>query len=729
MKRIYPFIIFIYLACVTAFAAAAPKGIDSLKNRVFAANGHIKANDTITVNNLNKLADNCYESAPDSTIYYSDLAIGIAKKINYQKGIAAAYVNIALVNSFKGDYTTANTNYKIALHLYKQINNQFGISEAYMGLGRVQDFLGNYDTAIHFFEQALAIRIKLRKEIDIADCYGLMGITYDNKGKFSKALDYYFKALIIQARLNEQLAAADNYCNIGVVMQHLELYSKALDYFDKANKIWLKLNDKQGISTCYQNIGEVMMSQKNYPKAIGYFKRASAIYHDLGDEEGISLIYYDLGLYHYYTSKPDSALYYLNMSLQSASKNKIQYNKAYAYVGLALIYSLEKKYDEAYKYALLAQHTANNLQSLNTRAEATLQLSKALAGLKQFEEAYAQNQLYLTLKDSLKNDESLQKLLSYNMAIEFENNQRKTSQKEEALVQKIAEQRRTNIIAAIIIVVITTMLIVYYNAKRKQLKANALLAEKNKEVLIQTEKLNELNILKDRLIGILAHDLRAPLSTLRGMFSLMADKDITHTEFIDMVPGVFGKLEHTSDFLDTLLFWINSQVDNIEDTTKSFCLCDLVKAELANLEDQFKLKNITPVNKVGPGHMAFADPNSIRIVIHNFLTNAIKFSYVDSTIEISARMENEKVYFMVTDQGIGMSAEQLNRLFISKVTSHIGTMNESGTGMGLIFCKDLIEKYNGEIWAKSILHEGTELGFALAAGEAADTTPNSDQLQ
>jgi len=700
---------------LNASAVQHANKIDSLKQLTFTANGVLKATDTIAINRLNKIAAEYYESAPDSTKHYSLIAINTAKKINYVKGIAKGFELLGLVNSFKGDYVTANNNYNTSLKLYTQINNPFGISKAYMGLGRVQDFLGNYTRAIGFFERALAIRKKLHKQIDIADCYAIIGITYDNKGDFSTALDYYFKSLIIDLQLNNQLAAADNYCNIGVVMQHLELYPKALAYFNKANSLWLKLNDKQGISIIHQNIGEVKLAQKKYDEAYNYLNRASIMFHELGDEEGISLIYYDLGLYHYHTLKKDSAIYYLNKALQSATKNNIRYNQAQAYVGLALIYNLEKDYKKALQYAIPAQQMANKLQSLNTRADAALQMSKAFAGLKQLDKAYQQHVMYTDLRDSLKNDESLQKLTSYNLAIDFENNQKKASQKEEALVQKIAEQKRTNIIYAIIIVIITVMMVFYYNAKRNQLKANALLEDKNKEVLNQADKLNDLNILKDRLIGILAHDLRAPLSTLRGIFSLMTDKDITHNEFIEMIPVVFRKLEYTSDFLDTLLFWINSQVDNVEDTTKSFCLCDIVKIEQANMEDQFKQKNITPINLVSSGHIVLADPNSIRIVIHNFLTNAIKFSHFNSTIEIAAQIIEDKVIFTVTDHGIGMSKEQLDRLFIGKVTSNFGTMNESGTGMGLIFCKDLIEKYNGHIWAKSQLNKGTELGFSLAA--------------
>jgi signal transduction histidine kinase len=700
-------LVLLNLACLGLFAF----GKQTVNQPVATAPG-----DTAVINRLIILAEDNFESEPDSTAAYAGQAILLSQKASYAKGMANGYVQLATVNNFKGNYTLASKHYTTALNLYQQIKNQFGVSEAYMGLAQTQDYLGRYTNAISLFEKALAIRIKLGNQIDIANCYAVMGITYNNKGQFSTALDYYFKALMIDLKLNNQLAAADNYCNIGVVMQHLELYPKALDFFNKANTLWLKLHDKQGISTCYQNIGEVMLAQKKYASAFKHFQRASVIYHELGDEEGKSLIYYDLGLYYYYTARPDSAVYYLNKSLASATANKIIHNKAYAYVGLALIYNLEKEYKKALNYALFGQQTANKLQSINTRADAALQVSKALAGLKQFDEAYQQHLLYAALKDSLNNDESLQKLTSYNLAIAFENSQHRVNKKEAVLVKKIEQKELENLVYAIIIVIITIMMVIYYNAKRKQLRANAMLAYKNKEVLIQADKLNELNTLKDRLISILAHDLRAPLSTLRGLFSLMTAKGISHDEFIEMAPRVFTQLEYTSDFLDTLLFWINSQVDDTKQTIKSFCLSDVVAYELNLLDEQFRAKDITPLNTVTAGSIVLADPNSIRIVIHNFMTNAIKFSHPGSIIEISAYPANKKeVALTVTDQGIGMSEKQLNSLFKNKVVSRPGTNHEIGTGMGLIFCKDLIEKYNGRIWAKSTPGESTELGFALPA--------------
>jgi signal transduction histidine kinase/tetratricopeptide (TPR) repeat protein len=720
LKPVVAFIFLYHLIGIQLLASPHHNGIDSVKKLITPAlAAHQKPPDTLIINRLNKLADDYFESFPDSTTYYANIAIGLSNKINYKKGLADAYVQKASVNTFRSDYAASAGNFNKALQIYRQINNPHGISESLIGLGRVQDFLGNYNGAIRFFNKALAIRKKMGREMDLANCYAIIGITYDNKGEFSKALDCYFKALVIDIRYNDSLAAADNYCNIGVIMQHLELYAKALVYYNKAYKIWQPLNDTQGLSTIYQNIGEVLMAQKDYKGAIGYFNKASTIYHQMGDKEGIGLVYYDLGLYHYYTLQPDSALHYLNLSLQSAGQYKIKYNKAYAYLGLAMVYNLGKDYTNAYTYALQAQKTAANLGSLNTKADATLQVSKALAGLKRFEEAYQQQQLHKALMDSLKNNENIQKLTSYNLELDFEKRQGETNL---AYRQKITQQRNTNIIAVIVIVILTIIIIIYYRSRRRQKRTNQLLADKNKEIIHQktdldeqANKLIELNVLKDRLIAVLAHDLRAPLSTLRGLFALMSDDSITHEEFVEMIPRVFGKLETTSDFLDTLLSWINSQVDDTKNTTKSFAIADILKQELTYLDELLKSKQIQIHRDIAIDTIALAEPNSVRIVIHNILTNAIKFSHRDSVINIAAHRRNNEVIFTVKDSGMGLGEEQKANLFKIRVNSIPGTENETGTGMGLLFCKDLIEKYQGRIWVENNNGIGTQLGFALPA--------------
>jgi len=112
-----------------------------------------------------------------------------------------------------------------------------------------------------------------------------------------------------------------------------------------------------------------------------------------------------------------------------------------------------------------------------------------------------------------------------------------------------------------------------------------------------------------------------------------------------------------------------------------------------------------------------ADPNSVRIVTRNLITNAIKFSRRDDTITITAHYQDDNYLLLsIKDTGVGMSEKQLNKLFKSKVDSGTGTNNESGTGMGLLFCKDLIEKCNGKIWVESTQGQGTEFFFTLPVG-------------
>jgi signal transduction histidine kinase len=186
---------------------------------------------------------------------------------------------------------------------------------------------------------------------------------------------------------------------------------------------------------------------------------------------------------------------------------------------------------------------------------------------------------------------------------------------------------------------------------------------------------------------------------------------------LEMIPGVLKKLEYTSDFLDTLLFWINSQMENFESSAKNFFVKDIVAFEADNYQEQAALKGIRLIDSVPDDVVASADPNSIRIVIRNLITNAIKFSREGDTIEIVAEREDTENYVItVKDTGTGMSEEQLKKLFKSKVNSKAGTNNESGTGMGMLFCKDLVERCSGRIWVNSKPGEGTAFSFTVPTG-------------
>ncbi|ASU33250.1 tetratricopeptide repeat-containing sensor histidine kinase [Mucilaginibacter xinganensis] len=717
---------------ISAFASIDRGRVDSLKILIAGANKQTLP-DTTTIKRLNNLAENYFDSNPDSTLFYGRKSIEQSRKINYRQGLANGLVLTGHANFFKGRFAQGQQNFDEALDIYKSINDLKGLSNCYKLYGRMDNLLAKYQTALYYLNLALDLNTQLKDDTEIADCYKNIGIVYFSEGQNSTALDYYYKALYLTIKNNDHNASASIYNDIGVVLQGMEVYPKALEHYHKALNLFKGTNNLTGVGTINENIGEVLIAHKEYDRAIVHLSKAIKIAKKQDDKDGMSSVFTDLGLCYAHKGQFALAKRYLDTSLQIASKFKIVYNQAYALIGMATMYNLQKDYKNAYIYATQGQHLAATLRNLTVRSSAALQLNKTLAGLGRYDDAYNMLKRYNELKDSLNNNESIQKLTSYNLELNFASKERQLAQqhkeKDDSYNQRIKQQRLINLIFLTIIIGMLAVSIVYYRQKRKQQQINAMLEDKNREVLQQktdlddqAKKLNDLNVLKDRLISVLAHDLRAPLSTLRGLFSLLEDETISHEQMLAMIPGVLKKLEYTSDFLDTLLFWINSQMDNFDSSTKSFFIKDIVAYETESYLEQAKLKGINIIDSVSQDAVASADPNSIRIVIRNLITNAIKFSSENDTIEITSIQQDDHNYVIsVKDTGMGMSEEQLGKLFKSKVNSNTGTNNESGTGMGMLFCKDLVEKCSGKIWVTSKQGQGTKFSFTVPMGKLTES--------
>ena len=725
MLKHFLYLIFLLFA-LQGVAMRRPYKIDSLKTLLAdIAIDKKHPIDSAAIKNLNKLAAEFVSSYPDSTLFYGEAAISGARNIGYKKGIADGLLATADVYYAKANYTKATENLNEAITIYERLNNLKGVSSCYKIYGDLYNQASQYQRSLAYYNKALAIKIKIDDQQGIAGVYLHMGNVNDNIGSSTMALDYYFKALAIDINIRDIAAEASAYNNIGYILQHMEIYPKALEYFFKALKTFQKLNKLGGIAAVTQNIGEVLIEQGDYAGAIKYLNISMKISKEQDSKDGIGSLYTDLGLCYAHTKQYEKAIQSVKAGLQVSVDSKIDYNITYALVGFATIYNMEGNYVKAYQYAIKSQTLADKLGNITNKTKAVYQLGKSLGGLKLYTEAYKAQARYNDLRDSLKSDENIQKFTSYTIESNFIARQKQQDlyqqEKDAIYQQRIQRQRLYSAIFLAIIAGMVCVLIVYYRAKIRQQKINEVLASSNHQVLRQktdldeqAKKLNELNQLKDRLISILAHDLRAPLSTLRGLFSLLQDETLSHQEVLEMIPQVLRRLEYTSDFLDTLLFWINSQMENFENSARVFTLKDIVTPETETNYEAAQSKGIKIEDRVPADLQTLADPNSIRIVVRNLITNAIKFSRKNDVITVSAMKEDENtVVVSVKDTGIGMPAAQLDMLFKSKVTSGTGTNNESGTGMGLLFCKDLVEKNNGIIRATSIPGAGTEFLFTL----------------
>jgi two-component system sensor histidine kinase/response regulator len=698
---------------------------DSLRDQLLKSIAAKKqVNDTATINNLNKLAVAYTSYYPDSTIYYGQKAAHMARNINYSTGIADGMLAVTSVYISQAKYDIVLKYIKESMALYTQAKNQVGISNCYKAYGDLYYQLSDYQKSLTYYKRALPIKLAANDLPGLSRLYLSMGNNYDNLGHPSTALDYYFKALNIDTKLHNKKKISADYNNIGVILQSMEIYPQALSYFTEALKVWTQMQSDGGIAVAKQNIGEVLMAQGKYDKAIKYLTDALAIDQKQDDKDGISTCYSDLAVCYIHKKQNQKALAYLQLALKVATDNQLDYDKTIALINTALFYNVNHNYAKAYEFALQAKPLADRFGSVLLRTNASVQLIETLGGLKLYKEAYAAQKDFDNMKRTFRKDESVQKFTLYITQYNYAEKQRQQmlQQKANALLyqQKLHDKDLLNIIFFIIITAVLLIAFLYYKQKQHQLKINTQLKHKNQEVVQQkvsideqAEKLNDLNKLKDKLISILAHDLRSPLSTLRGLFDLLSDESISHQEMLEMIPSVIQKLDYTSNFLDTLLFWINSQLENFNTSGKSFLIYDIVKSEVENHTEQASLKDIAMVCRGNEELLALADPNSIRIVVRNLIINAIKFSGAGDVIEVSAVEQDEQVLVTVSDTGIGMSAARVNQLFKSQVNSKAGTFNESGTGMGLLFCKDLVEKCNGRIWVTSEEGTGTRFFFTI----------------
>lgn len=225
---------------------------------------------------------------------------------------------------------------------------------------------------------------------------------------------------------------------------------------------------------------------------------------------------------------------------------------------------------------------------------------------------------------------------------------------------------------------------------------------------IQAQELQRLNQLKDRIFSIIAHDLRAPLVNLSEVLKMISDDQISSEEFKALSPTLNKDIVYTTDLLENILHWSRSQLKGYGINKEFFDLKGLIVNEVDHHMQAAKVKEIEIIQDVFPGGMVYADVLMVQIIIRNLLNNAIKFCSAGCLIHITAVYSgNHQIRLCINDNGIGISHEMLDKLFSGENQSTRGTMNENGTGLGLMVCKEFAEKNDGKLVVESEIGKGS----------------------
>ncbi|HQS24244.1 MAG: hypothetical protein B7Y11_05790 [Sphingobacteriia bacterium 24-36-13] len=239
------------------------------------------------------------------------------------------------------------------------------------------------------------------------------------------------------------------------------------------------------------------------------------------------------------------------------------------------------------------------------------------------------------------------------------------------------------------------------------------LQTKNKQLLENEETLKMISAQKDKFLSIISHDMRAPLSSIISFLDYYKDnfKNFTEAEIEFVSSNLNTHVKKVVEMLDGLLMWSRSQTGEIQMNLQPIDLAQIIEDTVTVLNQSAVNKNIR-IRTYLHSQLIWADKNMTAFIIRNILSNAIKFTSENGLIDINTKRNKYNAFVIIKDTGVGITADSLSKLFQDNVSySTFGTANEKGIGLGLVLCKDFMNKMNGNIEIESIHGEGTTVNL------------------
>lgn len=561
--------------------------------------------------------------------------------------------------------------------LADSMNSDLGRAHYYRVMSGLSYIQGNYLYSTSFVFRAIELYSLLKDSIGIANSYVTLANSYSRQGLYQQAVSYQKRALNI-------FTNNKNYRRIGVSYSNLSFLYNKLGKYDSA-LVWIKqsinINEQTGSGSVlindYKNEGNTFYFTKDYQRALASYNKALDINAQLGGEGNIeSVIEALLGI-----SKTYEALGRIEEALTN-SKRAIWLASKHGY-----IINLENGF---------------------------LQLSQQYKNTGNFREAHRFLEHYATVIDSLKQIQRTEHEALGDVYLNAlrESNQNESLLKERALQEKLITQQRISLFVGAGFILILGVLVFYLkksNNRRRQI--NETLNLQKEEIAKQNKELEKLNQTKDKFFSIVAHDLKTPLNSLKAFTSILhkhADQ-LTKEDIVETGKLLDETLGNTIKMADTLIVWAKQQMQVEEGVPESLNIKQLVETVCEVYNEAAEQKNISLTCDISETLTAYGDRNQVMFVIRNLINNAIKFTQPGGHVKIRAEQQRQNfVQVTVADTGIGMSEAVVKKVF--EINANIktkGTAGESGTGLGLVLCKEFVERNKGKIWAQSTLGQGT----------------------
>jgi signal transduction histidine kinase len=605
------------------------------------------------------------------------------------------------------------------VELAEKINKPWAFTVAYRAMSITNILLGNYSAALSYSTQALQNSIEAGDSLAIARNYNTVGDNYYDLGEFDEAYYFFTQSYKTASLLGDSLPMAVSLHNVGRVFKVLGQYERAADYLQLSRKMSKRLGDALGEPYSLDELGDVMIRKGEYDSALLLLQQSLSILRVIKDQilqprttSRIANVYARKGNF-------TTALKYYDSAYVEFSQTKNQLGIAEVELGRGLINLQQQKFAEAQTLIEKSLSIARQLDARTLEIRCYNQLSQLWEKKGDYKKSLEYYKSFKLLEDSLFSQEMNEKLFRDQMRFETESKDTqiaRLSRLEAVQKDEIKKQEFIRNIFVVLMALTGILLITVYRSGQRRRRINALLLEHQAEMEKRSEELENLNQVKDKFFSIISHDLRSPINALAGLLDLMDRGAIGPEDMGKNIQELKMRFNHTRTLLNNLLDWTLLQMDKLSLQPVKVDMQKLV-ADNIQMLNSVQDKKIDFVNEVPVGSIVYADSNTINLVIRNLVTNAIKFTNEGGHIKVAAGTSGSMLKISVTDDGVGMKDEVVKMLFDkTSPYSTRGTANEKGTGLGLILCKEFVEKNGGEISVVSEEGKGSVFSFTVPKG-------------
>jgi signal transduction histidine kinase len=654
------------------------------------------------------------QSTPDRLAEIASLE-SKAKNASSDSEKARALIDLSAAYQYV-NHAKAQANAANALKEANESGDSGLIFEAYGQLSLLASLSGDYNSALKYDNTNLANVVENKDSSSIAAVLNYIGNDYHDLGQYDEAYYYFTQSHKVAAAIHDSLRMVKSLHNVGTVFKELGQYDIALQHFDISRKIGEKINDKDGLAYMLDEKADVYLRQKDYDEARRLLGEAMKVIKErnLSIIENraltkLAIVSLELGEY-------DQALAYYDSAYALHKKYDNEFGMAETDIGKSKVYLQQGRFKEAEDLIIKASETARQLNAHQLETDSYRQLSDLAEKKGDFKNALRYYRLYKSVEDSIFSQDMVQKLYQSQLRFATETKDSEIASLTKSKAEQDVTLKRKDFLFNVLVVVIAlsaVLLFSIYRSGQRRIRINKLLMEHQAEIKKRSVELEQLNQVKDKFFSIISHDLRSPMNALAGILDLAEKKQLQPHEFTQVTRELRIQFNHTKTLINNLLDWTLLQMDKLrihED-----------KVDLhAMVEENFKLfastttKSLEMKNLVIPGTFAKADTNMVNLVFRNLILNAIKFTEVGGIVSVKATPRDNFIEVAVSDNGVGISPD-VQKILFEKTTGYStrGTANEKGTGLGLILCKEFVERNGGEIWLESEDGKGSTFYFTL----------------